>query len=410
MIGTLQGAARGVVREVSFGELFTRVERKITLEEDATYPTVGVRWYGKGAFVRRRLLGADIARKQQWVIQRGDLVYNKLFAWKGAFAIADSSVDGYIVSDKFPTYGIDSDRVDADYLTYFLRSPALADQALRLSKGAAAISKLTLNPPQFWDLTVPLPGMDAQRELARRLSALDERLVGLEELRHASEAAADALMPAVLGEAFAADSRLGHLRDVLIDKPRNGWSPICDNSESGVPVLALGAVTGFKYRASHYKRTSAQTEHGANYWLEKGDLLITRSNTPDLVGHAAIYDGEPAPCIYPDLMMRIKVDSEMADVRFVHYWLQSRPVRRFIASTSRGTSPTMKKIAQGDVMGIPFPIELPLSDQANLVRRFERIEAQAEDLRLRLKSDKETYAALAASALDAAFAISPDQN
>jgi type I restriction enzyme, S subunit len=46
-----------------------------------------VRWYGKGAFVRERLPGLEIARKQQWVIKAGDVVYNKLFAWKGAEAV-----------------------------------------------------------------------------------------------------------------------------------------------------------------------------------------------------------------------------------------------------------------------------------------------------------------------------------
>src|SRR5215208_6376770 len=90
-------------RLARFDEIFTKVDRKFIIDDGQEYKTVGVRWYGNGTFVRERLLGANINRKQQWEIRAGDVVYNKLFAWKGAFAIADENVNGCIVSDKFPT-------------------------------------------------------------------------------------------------------------------------------------------------------------------------------------------------------------------------------------------------------------------------------------------------------------------
>jgi type I restriction enzyme, S subunit len=86
-------------RVVRLDQVLRRAERRITLDDSAIYKCVGVRWYGKGAFVRERLPGLSIARKQQWVIESGDVVYNKLFAWKGAFAIADDAVNVCIVSD-----------------------------------------------------------------------------------------------------------------------------------------------------------------------------------------------------------------------------------------------------------------------------------------------------------------------
>jgi type I restriction enzyme, S subunit len=86
---------------------------------------------------------------------------------------------------------------------------------------------------------------------------------------------------------------------VLTEKPRNGWSALCDNAEGGTPVLSVGAVTGFTYRPTEFKRTSQPTVPGAHYWLTAGDLLMTRANTQRLVGHVAFYDGRPSPCIYP---------------------------------------------------------------------------------------------------------------
>ena len=82
------------------------------------------------------------------------------------------------------------------------------------------------------------------------------------------------------------------MSDVLTEKPRNGWSAPCDNADGGVAILSLGAVTGFIYRPTEHKRTSEATMPGAHYWLSPGDLLVTRSNTEQLLGHAAIYSGD----------------------------------------------------------------------------------------------------------------------
>ena len=81
------------------------------------------------------------------------------------------------------------------------------------------------------------------------------------------------------------------------------------------------------------KRTSLPVDPHAPYWLTPGDLLISRSNTADLVGHAAIYSGDPDPCIYPDLLMRLRFKPDEADVEFALLWLQSPEVRRVHADS-----------------------------------------------------------------------------
>jgi type I restriction enzyme S subunit len=295
-----------------FDEFLERVERKFTIDESTNYNTVGVRWYGQGTFVRETILGMNISRKQQWIIKSGDVVYNKLFAWKGSFAIADGSVDGCIVSDKFPTYKANAEIVDLSFLRYYFLTPQLAQEAEALSKGAAAISKLTLNPPQFWDMTIPLPPLKEQRRIVVRIEELAARIEEARELRRRAVEQTEALLRSNYKKLFSDIPLDGRLIDVLLEKPRNGWSARCDNAENGIAVLTLTAVTGFQYQENEFKRTSESTSAKGHYWLKAGDLLITRSNTPDLVGHAAIYNGSPTPCIYPDLMMRLEVDERKA--------------------------------------------------------------------------------------------------
>ncbi len=365
-----------------FGDVLRRVERTVTIEDAKEYATVGVRWYGKGAFVRERLLGADIAAKQQSLVKKGDIVYNKLFAWKGSFAVADEPVDGHLVSGEFPIYELNRERLNPRYLSYYFQTPELGLQAGRLSRGAAAISRLRLNPSQFAELKIPLPPVPDQERLVEVFQGAEAKLTEAKQLRSEAEAEASALIAAAIGERLAAFPATGTLFDVLTEKPRNGWSAPCDNAEGGVPVLSLGAVTGFTYRPTEYKRTSEITDPDGHYWLEPGDLLVTRSNTELLLGHAAIYSGEPSPCIYPDLMMRLKVDPENADTRFAYYWLRTPGVRARIEKAGSGTSSTMKKITQKDVMGLPFPVETTIAEQQTAVGELDEIVSRIDDARL----------------------------
>ena len=190
----------------------------------------------------------------------------------------------------------------------------------------------------------------------------------------------DAVVLSALAQAVEGIVIDGCLGDVLLEKPKNGWSPRCDNSPTGTPVLTLSAVTGFQYRGDKFKTTSEPVSLQTDYWLHEGDLLITRSNTAELVGHAAIYNGSPSPCIYSDLMMRLKVDEKKADKQFAHLWLMSDPVREHIRDSATGTSPSMKKIAQGTVTTIPFPIRLSLTEQRHIVDYFRGIQKQTDTL------------------------------
>lgn len=386
-----------------FGDVLRRVERKVTIDDVEEYATVGVRWYGKGAFVRERLLGADIAAKQQSVLKQGDVVYNKLFAWKGSFALADDAVDGHLVSGEFPTYELDRERLDPRYLSYFFQTPELGLQAGRLSRGAAAISRLRLNTSQFAKLRIPLPPLAEQERLVEVLRGAEAKVEEAQVLRHEAKAEAVALVASVIGEQLAPFGVTGTVADILTEKPRNGWSAPCDNAEGGAAVLSLGAVTGFTYRPTEYKRTSEVTDTDAHYWLEPGDLLVTRSNTELLLGHAAIYSGEPWPCIYPDLIMRLKVDTKRAATRFVYYWLRTPDVRARIQKAGSGTSSTMKKITQKDVMALPFPVETGLVEQRAAVEALDEIVSRIDRARATQQSTEQELSALMPALLDRAF-------
>jgi type I restriction enzyme S subunit len=391
------------MNRVRFREVMRLNLRPFTLGDDQDANLVGMRWYGEGPFHRETKPAVRIAKKSHFVIRSGDVIYNKLFAWKGSFGIVPRELDGMYVSDKFPTYVLDHTRVNTRYLAWYFRHPDSWEQAKQMSTGSAAVSKLTLNPPKFLELEIPLPRLDDQRRIVARIEALASKVDEARGARALSTRQLTALRRAHTNacmESLNADARLA---DILTAAPRNGWSPYCDNLDGGTPVLTLSAVTGWRFDPSAFKRTSQPVNPDAHYWAEDGDLLITRSNTPELVGHAAICDGSPHPAIYPDLMMKVPVDRSRALTPFVWYWLQSSRAREFVRRSAKGTSPTMKKISQSVVQQVPFPANLTLDEQDAIVRRIDVLQAKTSMVSTAQAETAAGLAALMPAILDKAF-------
>ena len=72
------------------GDLLEERQEPCLLEADESYRLCGVRWWGKGTFLREEKLGKEIKSRYLRRLRSGWLIYNRLFARKGSFAIVDA--------------------------------------------------------------------------------------------------------------------------------------------------------------------------------------------------------------------------------------------------------------------------------------------------------------------------------
>lgn len=173
------------------------------------------------------------------------------------------------------------------------------------------------------------------------------------------------------------------LGDLLREPLRNGHSAKATTAPDGVRTLTLTAVTVGDFSERNTKLTSADPKRVTDLWLEPGDLLIERSNAPELVGTARLYCGPSKFAIFPDLIIRARLNARV-EARYVELVLQSTRLRSYFKSRAKGMSGSMPKIDQQTISEAPIPLP-PLDEQKRIVaeieKQFTRLDAGVTSLK-----------------------------
>lgn len=172
-----------------------------------------------------------------------------------------------------------------------------------------------------------------------------------------------------------ADWRVSALSEWLVGTPKNGYSALEVGEWTGTVVLGLGCLTLDGFRPLHLKSIAARDGNVSRALLRDRDLLISRSNTRDLVGLAGVYRDVGIPCVYPDLMMRL-TPAATTSPDFLEIVLRSPTARAQLQAMASGTSGSMVKINATIVRDVLIPMP-PLGEQQRIVEASEKLSSRA---------------------------------
>ena len=173
------------------------VRRPVAAKIDAAYPEVGIRSFGNGTFEKPDLPGAQVGMKKLFLIREGDLLFNIVFAWEGAVAVALSRDDGRVGSHRFLTCIADPEHALPAYLRfYFLTKEGLA--ALGQASPGGAGRNRTLSLDRLARMLVPVPSLEAQDWFTR----LERSAEAARQAATSQRRSLDALLASLLGRAF----------------------------------------------------------------------------------------------------------------------------------------------------------------------------------------------------------------
>jgi type I restriction enzyme S subunit len=324
------------------------------------------------------------ARLSNVVVKANDVLLNITGASVARCCLVPSDILPARVSQHVSIIRPITSIISPPFLRYLLTSKTYKNRLLHTGEGGGS-TRQAITKAQIQDFPIEYPETLAEQE--RIVAFLDEAFDGIVTAKANAEKNlqnARALFESHLIATFSQrEAEWGHavpLSSVLSVQPRNGWSPPAEyQTGEGVPVLTLSSVTGFKYDGTRVKLSSAPTRDRAHYWLQEGELLITRSNTKELVGHVAIFDGTPQRAICCDLIMKMQVNPAVAHSRFIYFYLRSPEARSYLTSRAQGASSTMKKIGKGVVQSIPIPLP-SIPQQMLSTAKLDAIETETQRL------------------------------
>jgi type I restriction enzyme, S subunit len=186
-----------VAETVTLAELLQPITRAERIEPTTHYAILGARWYAKGLYIKETKQGSEIQARTLFRVERGDFVYNRLFAWKGSFALATERDHGCHVSNEFPCFAVNDRRVHPKYLSYYFSRPQAWNEALDLSSGSTPTSRNRLKEEKFLAMKFPLPLLLHQQQIVATIEAAAAQIEEAREQRRRAQAEIEALVVSV---------------------------------------------------------------------------------------------------------------------------------------------------------------------------------------------------------------------
>lgn len=179
------------------------------------------------------------------------------------------------------------------------------------------------------------------------------------------------VVPQLRFKQFTCDYKNNNLKN-LIKELNSGISvnsedyPIQNKIEAG--ILKTNCISNGRFFENKNKKIVQEEITRAKLNPIKGQIIISRMNTPALVGESGYIDKDYYNLFIPDRLWQTVVDFDKCDSRWLSYFLITDKVRNNLKSIATGTSGTMKNISKPNFLAIK--VQIPPKDEQQKIASF----------------------------------------
>ncbi len=290
-------------------------------------------------------------------------------------------------------------RVVPKFLFYYLLSQRSSLAAAGKGATQKNIGQGTL---KAWPIYFP-SALDEQRRIVELVEEQLSHLDAADAALATSKERANKLWGVTASQLLSqADHSLTPLQELLREPMRNGRSDRASANGEGIRCLTLTAVTRREFSDRWTKIAATAERTAAGLWLEPGDIFVQRSNTPELVGTSALYEGERHWAIFPDLLIRVRPDEKRVDRHFLAAALRSEACHRQLRKSAKGLAGSMPKIDQSALGRLPIPVPA-MEQQKAIASQLMELEIDVLRMAHAIEAQSARCAALRRAVLAAAF-------
>jgi type I restriction enzyme S subunit len=394
-------------------QVLTKPENLVDIQPDQVYRQITVRLWGGGVVLRNEVSGAEIAAKRRYAVRCGQFVLSRIDARNGAFGLVPESLDGAVVSNDFPSFNIDRQRLAPRFLDWMSKTQGFIDLCKVASEGTT--NRVRLKVDRFLEIEIPLPPLAEQRRVVARIEELAALIEEARGLRAKAREEGEVLVSSALSHLFNYQTGDGlpngwdwrSLPELLIDgKEGMKTGPFgtllhkSDIKPEGIPILGIANVQANRFVPGFSDYVSPEKAQDlSSYELQEGDIVVARSGT---VGRSCVVPPEldPAPIMSTNLIrLRLNTQSFLPEL-LSRLFNGSLLIERHKESECRGS--TRSFFTQEILSRLQVPVP-PLPEQRRMLAHLKDLQARVDELTALQEATQAELDALLPSVLDRAF-------
>ena len=384
--------------DIQLFDIATPVSRPVTVVPGESYRTIGVRWWGEGAYERETIDGSRTAAKTLSVVRAGDLIINKIWVRHGSAAIAGADVHGCAASGEFPTFNLNRERVVPEWIHWQTKTRGFWSKCDALSRGTSG--KNRIKPELFLSVRVPLPPLAKQRRIVARIEALAAQIEEARRLRKEAAEEACAIFGAEASKRLCgayARQKMDEICSLITD----GTHQTPRYTDDGFPFLSAQNVKPFRFMPDSYRKVSCEDYEACMKRAapRRGDVFMARVGAG--IGEAAMMNRDMDFAFYVSLALLRPCQNRILPEFLVH-WLNSTDGRANSKRETLGKGHSQGNLNLKLLRGFEVPLPT-IQEQRRIVAELDALQAEVDTLkRLQTESAAELDALLPAI-LDRAF-------
>lgn len=169
----------------------------------------------------------------------------------------------------------------------------------------------------------------------------------------------------------------------LVATFEQGWSPQCEGfpveTDQEWGVLKVGCVNGGTFKPEENKTLPPELAPIPSLGIAMGDLLISRANTRELVGGAAIAKQDHSNLLLCDKLYRLRFPRTVYSPSFIALYLGTGMARGQIELAATGASSSMVNISQSTILELELALP-EFQEQQTIVTFLEAESAKFDTL------------------------------
>ena len=383
---------------VPLREILIKSENWIELKPTERYKQVTVKIWGKGVVERNEVTGGEISASKRLQVKSGQFILSRIDARHGAFGLIPDSLDGAVVTNDFPVFTPNPQRILPQFLEWISKTVNFVEICKAASEGTT--NRVRLKEDHFLAMDISLPPIEEQQQIVARVEELAGKIDEARSLRQQALEETEALRASSAKAIFTelAKTNTQPLRELVT--VQGGGTPSKQNPlfwEGSIPWISPKDMKSREINGSIDHISEEATLKTSAKLLEPGSVLIVVRGM--ILAHtvpSAVLRVSAA--INQD--MKALVPSEQITPEYLCsvLWGLNYLLLELIQKSSHDT----RKLETPKLLNFKIPVP-PIPEQRRIVAYLDNLHAKVDEMkRLREEAMKELEAMLP-SILDKAF-------